>query len=203
MDGLIVLPLDPDAPRWRRIARATPTVSVNASLPAPARSVRFASDAGIALALDHLQGLGHGRIAVLGASPHRLPRRRGVRRVRCGLAVGEARSVALRVLGRPDRPTAVFALSDSVAYGVYEACRDLRLRVPRDLSVVGFDDHPISRLLAPPLTAVGWDTPAAATGAAAALEQAIAGLPATGAVVLMPQLTVRRSTCPPAAGPAG
>src|SRR5205823_6102782 len=55
VDGLIVLPLDPSAGHWRAIARATPTVSVNGRLPAPARSIRFASDRGIRLALDHLR----------------------------------------------------------------------------------------------------------------------------------------------------
>ena len=42
-DGLIVLPIDPSAPDWQAIAAATPTVSVNASLPAPAGSIRFNS----------------------------------------------------------------------------------------------------------------------------------------------------------------
>src|SRR5947208_1555664 len=97
-------------------------------------------------------------------------------RVRCGLASEQARVATLRTLRR--RPaTAVFALSDSIAYGVYAACRELELTVPGDLSVVGFDDNPISRLLDPALTAVGWDTPGAATAAAAMLADAIDGRP--------------------------
>ena len=55
-------------------------------------------------------------------------------------------------------PTAIFALSDSVALGVYAACRELGLRIPEDVAVVGFDDQPVSRLLDPPLTSVRWHT---------------------------------------------
>jgi DNA-binding LacI/PurR family transcriptional regulator len=90
----------------------------------------------------------------------------------------------------------VFALSDSIACGVYRACRDAGLRVGGDVSVVGFDDIPISRLLDPALTAVGWDTPAAAVGAAQMLVDAIAGR-AAGEMVIEPRLHVRSSTAPP------
>lgn len=194
-DGLIVLPIDPSAPDWQAIAAATPTVSVNASLPAPAGSIRFNSGAGIALALDHLQGLGHSDIVVLGGGPHLAPRRAGVRRVRCGFADDQARDAAARVLAGTRRPTAVFALSDSIACGAYQACRDAGLQVGGDISVAGFDDIPISRLLDPALTAVGWDTPGAAVGAAQMLVDAIAGRPA-GEMVIEPRLHVRSSTAP-------
>ena len=57
---------------------------------------------------------------------------------------GAAREVAARVLDRPDRPTAVFASSDTQALGVLEAARAAGLAVPGDLSVVGFDDIEVS-----------------------------------------------------------
>jgi LacI family transcriptional regulator len=53
-----------------------------------------------------------------------------------------------------DRPTAIFASSDQMAFGVYEAVRRAGLRVPDDISVVGFDDLPESRWSSPPLTTV-------------------------------------------------
>jgi LacI family transcriptional regulator len=196
VDGLIVLPIDPAAAAWRSIAAATPTVSVNASLPAPAGSIRFDTARGIGLALGHLTELGHRRIAVLGGGPHAIPRRPGVRRVRCGFSPGEAQAAATTVLGGRSRPTAVFALSDSIAYGVYAACRDLGVTLPAQLSVVGFDDIPTSRLLDPALTAVGWDTPRAAAAAATMLAAAIEGR-VPGEIVLEPRLQVRDSSAAP------
>jgi LacI family transcriptional regulator len=196
VDGLIVLPIDPGAPGWREIAARTPVVSVNASLAAPAGAIRFESERGIALALGHLRDLGHERIVVLGGGPHRIPRRAGLRRVACPFALGPARDAALRELSGAKPPTAVFALSDTVAYGVYEACRELGLDVPADISVAGFDDNPVSRLLAPPLSAVGWDTPGAAKAAADLLAGAIRGDPPAADVLIAPRLTVRASTAP-------
>jgi LacI family transcriptional regulator len=58
------------------------------------------------------------------------------------------------VLDLPDRPTAVFAATDELAAGVIEAARTRRLRVPEDVSMVGFDDTGVARLLSPPLTTV-------------------------------------------------
>ncbi|MBM6403864.1 LacI family DNA-binding transcriptional regulator [Phycicoccus sp. CSK15P-2] len=60
----------------------------------------------------------------------------------------------VRLLDRDDRPTAVFAGSDEVALGVIEAARRQGLRVPEDLSVLGFDDVPLAMTASPPLTTV-------------------------------------------------
>ena len=59
----------------------------------------------------------------------------------------EARQTANRMLTLPDRPTAIFAASDTQAVGVLEAARDAGLRVPRDLSVVGYDDIEIADIM--------------------------------------------------------
>jgi LacI family transcriptional regulator len=197
VDGLIVLPIDPDAAQWRDVAARAPIVSVNARIAAPAGAIRFDSRRGIALALDHLRELGHEQILVLGGGPHRIPRQAGLRRVACRFALGAARDAALRELSGKKAPTAVFALSDTIAYGVYEACREIGLDVPADVSVAGFDDNAVSRLLAPPLTAVGWDTPGAARAAGDMLFAAIEGTAQPGDVVVAPALTVRGSTASP------
>ncbi|WP_420719533.1 substrate-binding domain-containing protein, partial [Streptomyces sp. NRRL S-481] len=60
----------------------------------------------------------------------------------------------MELLRRPDRPTAVFAGNDLQALGLYEAARELGLRVPEDLSVVGFDDLPVAPLVGPPLSLI-------------------------------------------------
>ena len=61
---------------------------------------------------------------------------------------------ATRFLDRPDRPTAVMAMNDAMAIGIIRAARSLGLRVPGDLSVVGFNDEPEAATCDPPLTTV-------------------------------------------------
>jgi len=54
-------------------------------------------------------------------------------------------------------PTAFFCLSDSIAYGVYLAVAERAWTVPAQISVLGYDDHQMSRLLNPPLSTFRWD----------------------------------------------
>jgi len=194
VDGLVALPVEPGSHGWAPIVRTVPTVAVGAALPAPAGAVRFAADAGFDLVLDHLHGAGHRSVLVLSTGTHRPPRRAGVRTVRCGFSPADGRAAARRALDRPDAPTAVFAFSDALAYGAYMACADLGLEIPRDVAVAGFDDHPLSALVAPPLTSVSWDTAAAAAAAAEMLAGAIDEGRAAGEVVVPPRLRARRST---------
>jgi len=77
-----------------------------------------------------------------------------------GLAAGG------RLLEAVDRPSAVFASNDQMAAGVVHAARAHGLDVPRDLSVIGFDDTPIAAHLWPPLTTVRWPIAAMARAAA-------------------------------------
>ena len=76
--------------------------------------------------------------------------------------------IAAGLLGRdgPSRPTAIFCANDLMAIGVIRRCRELDLRVPQDVSITGFDDIPVSRILDPPLTTVS--QPARDMGFAAA-----------------------------------
>jgi DNA-binding LacI/PurR family transcriptional regulator len=59
----------------------------------------------------------------------------------------EAHRLAAELLALPDRPTAIFAASDTQAMGVLEAARNASLRVPEDLSVIGYDDIEIAEYL--------------------------------------------------------
>src|SRR4029078_563078 len=63
-------------------------------------------------------------------------------------------SAGLELLRRPDRPTAIFTANDVMALGVYQAARQAGVRIPEDLSVVGFDDLPVVSWVDPPLTTV-------------------------------------------------
>lgn len=64
------------------------------------------------------------------------------------------RTAAENLFKTDDPPTAILATSDRLAIGIIEAARKRKLRVPRDLSVVGFDDVPAARLVTPQLTTV-------------------------------------------------
>jgi LacI family transcriptional regulator, galactose operon repressor len=104
----------------------------------------------------------------------------------------------LELLALPDPPTAIFAANDPEALGVVEAARVRGLRVPEDLSIVGFDDMPPSRWASPPLTTVR--QPFAEMGRAAAhtLLQLAAGETLNSTrVELATTLVVRESTAPP------
>jgi LacI family transcriptional regulator len=61
---------------------------------------------------------------------------------------------AVKLLGRPDRPTAIFAFNDNMAVGVFQAARLYGIRVPDDLSIVGFDDLEEAQIVDPALTTV-------------------------------------------------
>ena len=102
------------------------------------------------------------------------------------------------LLDLPDPPTAIFASSDQMALGVYEAVRRRGLRVPDDVSVVGFDDLPEARWS---LAAADHGPPAAGRdGRAGRAHRAAAG-PGRGhrepRVELATELVVRDSTAPP------
>ena len=61
---------------------------------------------------------------------------------------------ARALLDRPDRPTAIFTANNFMTHGALLAARELRLRIPRDLALVGFDDLDWTTLVDPPLTVV-------------------------------------------------
>lgn len=66
----------------------------------------------------------------------------------------EAIENATRILTQENRPTAIFCMADSHANAFYTAAQKLNIKIPEDLSIVGFDDLPSSKFLIPPLTAV-------------------------------------------------
>jgi DNA-binding LacI/PurR family transcriptional regulator len=113
------------------------------------------------------------------------------------------------LLDLPDPPTAVFAGSDGQAAGVYQVARARGLRIPEDLSVVGFDDTAICMMLAPPLTTVRQPlAEMAAEGVRLiAQEQARPGSSLGRRIELATSLVIRDSAEPPKAlggnSPAG
>jgi LacI family transcriptional regulator len=179
-------------------------------------SVGSTNFAGGLAATQHLLALGHRRVAFMGGpasaacnqarmhgyraamEAHDVPVLDGYVRnhgflYEDGLAGGAA------LLDLPERPTAVFAGSDESAAGVLEAARAHGLRIPEDLSVVGFDDTHVARLASPPMTTVR--QPLREMGGVAlrtALRLANGDRLDSHHVELATQLVVRGSTAPPA-----
>jgi LacI family transcriptional regulator len=106
---------------------------------------------------------------------------------------------ASALLDLDDPPTAIFAANDEQALGVYAAVQERGLRVPDDLSVVGFDDVPMSQWVLPPLTTARQPILKLAELATQALIGAHAGnsLVPQGRTELPTTLVVRASTAPP------
>ncbi len=108
-------------------------------------------------------------------------------------------AAAQHLLTQNPRPTAIFASNDEMAAGVYHVARQMGLAIPRDLSVVGFDDTPVSRRLWPPLTTVRWPILEMGQAAAEKLLRANTGPASTNgeAKPFPAHFVVRDSTAPP------
>jgi len=105
---------------------------------------------------------------------------------------------ARAMLRLPDPPTAIFAGNDLMALGVYQAARKEHLRIPDELSVVGFDDLPVAGWVGPPLTTIRQPlTEMAVTAARLVLGLAHGTAPAQTRVELATELVLRESTAPP------
>ncbi len=104
---------------------------------------------------------------------------------------------AHELLTMPDRPTAIFAANDLSAFGVLEVARGLGMRVPQDLSVVGFDDIPEAARVSPRLTTVAQPLQAMGARAVDMLLAALEGRPVDEHVQLESHLVVRETTAAP------
>ncbi|WP_344491477.1 LacI family DNA-binding transcriptional regulator [Glycomyces endophyticus] len=184
----------------------------------PVPAVAAANRQGGADAARHLLGLGHRRIGVVTGPLERLCSRDRFDGARAALAAAgaalderlvrtgmwfsyeEGLAHGRDLLRLADPPTAVLCGNDLQALGVYEAARQAGVRIPGDLSVVGFDDISYARWCGPPLTTVR--QPFAELGATAAdlvLALAAGEAVAPARVELPAHLTVRASTAPIAA----
>lgn len=180
-------------------------------------SVSSTNFTGGVLAANHLVELGHRRIALAGGPPDSVTGRERDHGYRsaletAGLVPDEELMrqgaysydagvrMGLELLGGAAPPTAVFAANDLIALGVLEAARQAGLRVPHDLSVVGFDDTPAAQWSAPPLTTVQQNMTGLGRVALRTLAQLADGQqPVSHRIELATSLVERQSTAPPAA----
>ncbi|WP_369363560.1 LacI family DNA-binding transcriptional regulator [Streptomyces sp. CG4] len=185
--------------------------------PAGVVSVGAANWQGGVSATEHLLGLGHRRIAVIAGQRRTLggsARVAGYRSVlasagvrhraeyvrHAGFDEAAARMRMHELLNLPEPPTAVFVCSDRMALGVYEALAERELRVPDDMSVVGFDDLPEARWAAPALTTVRQPLGEMAATALRLLVRMMHGERPESTRTELSTLLVRRAST---AGPAG
>lgn len=118
-----------------------------------------------------------------------------IRQGRFSVADGER--FAMELLNLDDRPTAIFAQSDFLAMGVYKAAKRLGIRIPEELSVVGFDDIQTAGFMGPALTTIHQPLMEMAARAATMILDARSGQTVDPRAILPNTLVVRESTCPP------
>lgn len=217
VDGLIVSSVGGDTGLAGGLAEVrTPMVIVDRELESiVADLVRIDHELGAYLATRHLLDLGHRHIACI-----RGPGQTSVARLRLAGYQRAMHEAGIEVAGHwvvesdftspggyqaavdllaHDPPSAIFAGNDMIGIGVLRAAAERNIRVPRDLSVVGFDDIQMSQFVYPALTTVGQSIRQLGETAAQLLLQRITepGGGAAQQVIVTPSIVVRESTAPP------
>jgi DNA-binding LacI/PurR family transcriptional regulator len=232
IDGALIYSCDPTSAAVDYLTRRKlPLVYVDQEPLETVPTINVTDRAGARAAARHLVDLGHRRIGLLMSGlhgPHGLIDPADVtydgyaarQRLRGWLDVLDAAGItplvarqpttdaeqprigARLLLDRADRPTAILCFSDAIAHGAVQVARELDIEVPRQLSIVGFDDNPLAAQLRPALTTVHQDIKAKGHAAAAALTAAIAAVRTAEAypmehIMLPTELKVRDSTASP------
>lgn len=219
VDGLLILSLRPTDEEAQHLSRAdAPTVLIDAYHPL-LTSIKTDDVGGAQAAVNHLIELGHRRIAYIGESLDDNPfhfqplvdRYQGYRDALAAAGIPyrpeyhrqgrygwlEARRMCQELLALPQPPTAIFAYSDTMAFGVLEAAQQNRLHVPDDLSVIGFDDVEIAQYFnLTTMRQLLYES--GARGAELLLERIESEGPAEAQHITLPtEPIVRRTTAPP------
>jgi LacI family transcriptional regulator len=214
VDGVVLMGVDREDPEVATLVEADiPIVGVDLDVTG-AKATHVSSDnvGGARLAVRHLHGLGHRRIATIAGPEHHKPgadRLVGFRAELQALGIerrpeyeligdwytesGERAMQALLAL--PEPPTAVFAAADLMAVGAMKAARDAGLDVPADLAVVGFDDIQLASLLHPALTTIHQDKVGLGQAAARAILEQIENPEMTPAALTLPVELIIRASC--------
>lgn len=199
------------------LAKHVPIVLVNGNLPRSGlHRIYTDEEEGAALATQHLLDLGHRRIAFLGGMEETSTTQVKLKAVRMKLkahgltlpkdwtlfhdfSIEGGRTLMDRMLEQEERPTAVLCVNDFTAIGALKSAVEHGLRIPEDLSIVGFDNSPLSRAVIPELTTVSQNTNRLGELSVEMLHELISGGNPRKRTVLPPQLVVRASTGRPKA----
>ena len=218
VDGMLLAPASENDPNPERLADAgIPTVFIDREVPSSGGfdSVLIDNHGGARSAVDHLLGAGHRRIATIAGSVESTPGRLRLDGYRDaiieagielppdfvregGFKEHGGYQGMMQLLALPDPPTAVFVANNMMTIGVLRAIKHIGVRIPDDLSVVGFDDHPFSEILDPPLTVI--DRPMEQQGALAMrmlVSRMNGTVPATPRQVVLDTHLIERASCGP------
>ncbi|MBL8314621.1 MAG: substrate-binding domain-containing protein [Rubrivivax sp.] len=214
VDGLIVLTGRLSLAALRAAARERPVVVTGRRVRAEGlHAIGFDNQAGARLATEHLLALGHRQIAFIAGDPAQADARARLQghqaalktagvafrpeRLMPGLFTEESGLVAVnRLLDSRVPFTAIQAANDQMAFGACLGLHRRGLRVPQDVSLVGFDDLAAASYMQPPLTTVRHPAYAIGRAAADAMLQLLRG-EAPSVPVPVPQMVLRESTQPP------
>jgi len=196
------------------LAEQIPIVLVNGALPKSGVH-RVASDEalGAELAMQHLIDLGHRDIAFIGGVDYMTPTIQKVKAFKKKLSenglpirpewimhkdfsVENGKELMTRLLRGSERPSAVMCVNDFTAVGAVKVAIEHGLRIPEDISVVGYDDTPLSTTVIPELTTVAQRTYELGKQSVTLLHQLINGEKTKKVTMLHPELVVRQSTGP-------
>lgn len=197
-------------------AQTIPSVIVNGGFQSDlVSSVHTDENSGINQAVAYLTQLGHTRIGMLGGSDHVTAthdRQRAFREamqayqqplreewmisVPDGFSIESGEKTLEILLQQAERPSAILCINDLVALGVLKAARHHQLDVPRDLSVVGFDNVYLTTVSTPELTTVSHNYPALGQTTIETVVSRISEEQAPSSLLIDMELVVRDSCCP-------
>jgi DNA-binding LacI/PurR family transcriptional regulator len=211
VEGLVLIaPQSSAASAFQALPTNLPVIAVESALP-NITSVAVDQVFGARLVTEHLLALGHdtvhhvrgpadwteangrveGWLAALDEAGRPAPRElAGDWSARSGYLAGQK-------LAKARNATAVFVANDPMALGVLRALHEAGIRVPRDMSVAGFDDIPEAAYLTPPLTTVSQPFRDVGRRSIHALLAELQGRTDTGSTIIPPELVIRESTAAP------
>jgi len=214
VDGIILTDIRIRDPRlgWVRQAGIPAVVAGNAGRNSFFPSVETDHVRGMKLATQHLLDLGHQDIAFIGG-PQMIEHVRARKKAwmqtlrAAGVALGPVlhqpssaeggASALIELMGMRRKPTAVVITSDLMAFGVLGQAHALGVGVPRELSIVGFDDVPLARHATPALTTVAVDYVRFGAAAAAKMVSEVLRIEPSNEPIPPVTLSIRSSTAPP------
>jgi DNA-binding LacI/PurR family transcriptional regulator len=208
---VIVLKFDPAGVAvLQKIPSDNPTVSISNLRETDVPQAVFQEAAAAEHLVNYLLDLGHETVHHVRVSPSRKEdgRTTGWRRAlkHAGAAIPDALDatwepesgrVIGRELGRDDSVTAIFCGNDEIAMGVIRGLSEVGKAVPADVSVVGFDDHPLAAMWNPPLTTVRQDFANLGSRAFELLEGLLSDHPSKRFSAALSPLVIRESAAPP------